>query len=201
MTRRRLRVLAAWGLLAPACSPAPTAHRGARSSANPPAEAGPDTTAAAVASSAGPAPSTSAGAASTPASTDPTTTDAPTTTVTVTLPPTTRAPRTTTTFVVPERVDEDLTDIEWLIRQTFPETPDKAVRVARCESTLDPTAVSPDGANWGLMQVNVVHKALAARMGYSWAQMLEAGPNLAVARAVARAVYDRAGGWGPWSCA
>ncbi len=188
------RALVALGIPAMACSsPTPTATRSRHeTSATPRADAGPDATATAeVATSTEPA-LESAGA-----TTSPVAPAGPTTTVTVTLPPTTSAPRTTTTFTVPERVDEDLSDIEWLIRQTFPETPDKAVRVARCESTLDPTAVSPDGANWGLMQVNVVHKALAARMGYSWAQMLQAGPNLAVARAV----YDRAGGWGPWSCA
>lgn len=99
--------------------------------------------------------------------------------------------------MLPEASDEVMGDVEWLIRQTFPETPDKAVRVARCESRLDPEAVSPGGSNVGLMQINVVHKGLAARMGYSWGQMLQAAPNLAVARAV----YDAAGGWSPWSCA
>lgn len=180
------RPLVALGLAA-ACSPAPTAHR---SSAIPPADAGSDATAAMPTAATSTEPPMESAVAGLPSPA----TAGPTTTVTVTVPTT---PRTTTTFAVPERVDEDLSDIEWLIRQTFPETPDKAVRVARCESTLNPGAVSPDGANWGLMQVNVVHKGLAARMGYSWGQMLQAGPNLAVARAV----YDRAGGWGPWSCA
>jgi len=45
------------------------------------------------------------------------------------------------------------------------------------------------------MQLNVIHKARAARLGYSWEEMLEAGPNLCVA-------YDLwlDQGWGPWSC-
>ena len=121
---------------------------------------------------------------------------APVTTVTVSkLPPTTSG-TTVSTYVLPEQVDESMGDIEWLIRQTFPETPDKAVRVARCESGLNPGAVSPTN-DYGVMQVNIVHRGLAASMGYRWEQMLEVAPNLAVARAV----YDDAGGWGPWTCA
>lgn len=93
--RRRHRFLVAGVLLAPACSPAPTAHRGrADSSAIPPAEqAGPDATAAAAATSTGPVSTVSAGAVvptSAPAG--------PTTTVTLTVPTT---PATTTTFAVP----------------------------------------------------------------------------------------------------
>ncbi len=196
--RRRHKLLAAASLLAPAaCSqPAPAAHRGsATTSASPRVESGSDVTVAQATTSTEPAPSSTAAVVPPAAAVDP-----PTTTVTVTMPATTRAPRTTTTvapFVLPEKAEDSYSDVEWLIRQTFPETPDKAVRVARCESTLDPGAVSPDGANWGLMQINVVHRGLVASMGYSWGQMLQAGPNLAVARAV----YDRAGGWGPWSCA
>jgi hypothetical protein len=192
MMRRRHRILVAATMLAPACAPT-AAHRSTSSA--PPPTAGPrpvDQGAAAA--------RPDEEAATSPAGPSTTTTEAsaPTTTVTVTVPTTTthtHAP-VTTTFVLPETADDDLSDVEWLIRQTFPETPDKAVRVARCESGLDPAAVSPDGANWGLMQVNVVHKALAAAMGYSWNQMLQPAPNLAVARAI----YDRAGGWGPWSC-
>jgi hypothetical protein len=193
--RRMLTSLGPLGLLLSCSQPAPAHRATSTSSASPRADAGPDATAAPAATSTEPATSSTAAVTSPPAAVDTTVT-----TVTVTMPATTRAPRTTTTvepFVLPERAEDSYSDIEWLIRQTFPETPDKAVRVARCESTLDPGAVSPDGANWGLMQINVVHKGLAASMGYSWAQMLQARPNLAVARAV----YDRAGGWGPWSCA
>lgn len=180
------RPLAASGAVASlvSCSqPSPTAHRGRAETAAPVPSTG------TADSAAGPGDSEVA-----PTSSPPPGPAAPTsTTVTVTLP---TVPSTTTTLVLPEHVDEDQGDIEWLIRQTFPETPEKAVRIARCESRFDPTAVSPDGANWGVMQVNVVHKGLAAAMGYSWGQMLQVLPNLAVARAV----YDRAGGWGPWSC-
>ncbi len=180
------RALVALGIPAVACSHAPaTRHRAADHSA--PAE---DQTS----TGSGVAPTTTEPAG--PTTTDPPTTLLVTTTSPLVVTPTTVRVRATTT-TLPERADEDMGDVEWAIRQAFPETPDKAVRVARCESGLDPRAVSPGGANVGLMQINVVHRGLAARMGYSWDQMLQVLPNLAVARAV----YDRAGGWGPWSCA
>jgi hypothetical protein len=194
--RRRHRLLVAAGLLAPACSPAPTAHRGREADHSVPPRAE-EAASGAEAAGAGPATtSAEAGAAhQEPASAGPVTTTTTTLLVTTTSPLVVK-PTTTIRVPLPED-DEPVGDVEWLVRQTFPETPDKAVRVARCESRLQPGAISPDGANWGVMQVNVVHRGLAARMGYSWDQMLQAGPNLAVARAV----YDRAGGWGPWSCA
>ena len=33
----------------------------------------------------------------------------------------------------------------------------QATRVAQCESSLNPAAVSPGGGNWGLFQINQVH--------------------------------------------
>jgi hypothetical protein len=60
----------------------------------------------------------------------------------------------------------------------------EALAVARCESGLDPGAVSPDGQNIGVFQVNVIH---------GW------HPGLAENVAKAYAIYvDQ--GWGPWSC-
>lgn len=116
--------------------------------------------------------------------------------VTVTTPP--EAPDVPPFEVWPDQsaAESPAGDVAWLVEQTFPEEPARALRIARCESGLDPTAVSPDGANWGLLQINVVHRARAARMGYAWAQMLDAGPNLAVARAI----YDEQG-FEPWACA
>jgi hypothetical protein len=105
--RRRHSLLVAAGLLAPACSPAPTAHRGreADHSVAPRAE---EAESGAEAAGAGPATtSAEAGAAhQEPASAGPTTS----TTVTVTVPTTPR--RTTTTFTVPEAETEE-TDQEW----------------------------------------------------------------------------------------
>ncbi|MBI2709743.1 MAG: transglycosylase SLT domain-containing protein [Actinobacteria bacterium] len=82
------------------------------------------------------------------------------------------------------------------IRQNFPEQYDKAVRVASCESGLNPRAVSPGGANWGLFQINSVHKGLVASMGYSWDKILDPYVNARVARQI----YNSSGGWRPWSC-
>jgi len=82
------------------------------------------------------------------------------------------------------------------INQYFGDVYDQAVAVARCESGLDPNAVSSGGYNWGLFQINVVHKSRVEAMGYSWDQILDPYVNAAVARSI----YDDAGGWGPWGC-
>lgn len=195
------RALVALGIPAMACSsPSPTATRSRHeTSATPPAEAGPDVTAATVATSAGPAPTSSVGAASTPASTGPTTayvitvpTDPPTTT---TIRP---APIPATTN--PEYSDEEMGDVEWLIRQTFPEAPDKAARVARCESRLNPGAIN--GQHIGVMQVATkVHAELIADMGYEPADLLDVRINLRVARAVYDGADGGPKGWAAWTCA
>ena len=186
--RQRLLALAgaAVGLPLSSCSapPAPSAHRGASPPRTSPLHLHPleptdEATTTTVA---------------------PTTTTEPepepaTTVVTVAkLPPTTQG-ATTSVYVLPERAREDMGDVEWLVRQTFPESPDKAVRIARCESRLNPAAVN--GEHVGVMQVATrVHAGLIARMGYTVADLYGARANLHVARAI----YDDAGGWGPWSC-
>ncbi len=72
---------------------------------------------------------------------------------------------------------------------------ERAVRVARCESGLQPTA--RNGQFTGLFQLGRgYHEGRAARLGYSWDQMWEAGPNIQVA-----ADLWAEAGWGPWSCA
>lgn len=87
--------------------------------------------------------------------------------------------------------------VEALIRATWPEDPDRAVRIAKCESGGRVDAVGP-GDHLGLMQIAWrVWAKEAAKMGYSRADLLTAGPNLALARRI----YDRAGGsFKPWSC-
>jgi soluble lytic murein transglycosylase-like protein len=64
--------------------------------------------------------------------------------------------------------------------------------VAYCESRFDPAAVSPDGANFGVMQVNKIH---AAKVGGDLALLLEPKINLEVAHQI---WLDQ--GWKPWSC-
>jgi len=84
------------------------------------------------------------------------------------------------------------------ITQYFPKSEvEKAMDVAKCESGYDPKAVSPDGANHGLFQINTVHKPLVRRMGYQW------NPDIYdpyVNTHVARRLWKESG-WQPWSCA
>lgn len=137
----------------------------------------------------GSSPPASAGAAISPTTEVPTATEAPTTTVTIHLPHAT----TTTTLALPEKSDAHLSDVEWLIRQTFPEDSDRAVRIAMRESGMSPGA--SNGQYAGLMQIGTfTHADLIASMGYSTACMYSAAPNLAVARRL----FDAAG-WSPWA--
>jgi hypothetical protein len=75
-----------------------------------------------------------------------------------------------------------------------PAVAEQAVRVARCESTLNPQATN--GHHAGLFQVaEPYHRARITRLGFTWAQMLEPAPNTAVA-----ADLYAESGWQPWSC-
>lgn len=86
---------------------------------------------------------------------------------------------------------------EEVIRVIFAEDPDTAVAVATCESGLDPTAVSPDGANHGLFQINNVHRrAFEARIGHPWSERYDPVVNTAYALWL---WHDQ--GWRPWACA
>jgi soluble lytic murein transglycosylase-like protein len=78
----------------------------------------------------------------------------------------------------------------------FGDAEQQAIAIARCESSLNPKAVSPGGGNHGLFQINTVHRGLVNSMGYSWSQLMDPFVNADVARVI----YDQAGGWGPWSC-
>lgn len=76
---------------------------------------------------------------------------------------------------------------------------DQAYGVAMCESTMNPNAVSPDGANLGLLQINRVHADdFEAVTGVPFA---EGWWNPWLNAQYARKLYDGHGGWGPWSCA
>lgn len=89
----------------------------------------------------------------------------------------------------------DAGSVEAAICEAFGDQCAKAVAVARCESGLRPWA--RNGPHVGLFQVNVyIHGARIHRMGFSVAQMVEAGPNIAVARAL---WLEQ--GWRPWTCA
>ncbi|CAN5775136.1 hypothetical protein BH24ACT3_BH24ACT3_05970 [soil metagenome] len=86
--------------------------------------------------------------------------------------------------------------VSMAINAEFPEVAQQATAVAKCESGLDPEAVSPGGGNVGLFQINSVHRGKVADMGYSWDDLKDPFVNARVARSI----YDEANGWGPWSC-
>lgn len=73
------------------------------------------------------------------------------------------------------------------IRETFPEDPDRAVAIAKCESGFNPKAISPTNDH-GLMQINkTVHTVEG--------DIYDVETNLKFARKL----YDERG-WQPWTC-
>jgi hypothetical protein len=80
--------------------------------------------------------------------------------------------------------------IEDKIRAMFPEDPDRAVAIAKCESGMRANAFNGKNTNGsfdsGLYQINSVH-------GYSKEKLFDVDFNLKIARKL----YDR-NGWGDW---
>ncbi len=85
--------------------------------------------------------------------------------------------------------------VEAVIHEVFGAHGSPAVGVARCESGLNPHAISRGGGNWGLFQINKVHRGRVQAMGYRWEDLLDARVNALVAKAI----FDEQG-WGPWAC-
>lgn len=118
-----------------------------------------------------------------------------TTTTTTTTPPTTvgtlpaNDPPRQSSATLPSN------DLEALIC-SYPWDCATALRVAQCESTMNPGAVSP-GGDVGLMQINPVHRGRVAAMGYQWDDLFDPRVNLEVAWSI----YAERGNWSPWSCA
>jgi hypothetical protein len=81
------------------------------------------------------------------------------------------------------------------IEHEFGPVANQAIAIAQCESNLNPGAISPGGGNWGLFQINTIHKPWVESMGYSWNQMLDPYVNTHIAKML----YDQSG-WGPWTC-
>lgn len=86
--------------------------------------------------------------------------------------------------------------IEEKIRETFPEDPDTAVLIAKCESGLNPNALNTKNKNGtsdgGLMQINSVHDTRLLELGLD---KFNVDDNLAFARIL----YEERG-WKPWVC-
>jgi len=133
--------------------------------------------------------------ASTPA--PPATTAAPTTAAPTTAAPTTAAPTTAapTTAAPPPPAPTAPADIERIIRDVWPDDLEEhALEIAWRESNYVPTA--KNYCCYGLFQMYWdVHKSWLGDMGITSAdQLYDPTTN---ARA-AYALYQRAGGWGPW---
>lgn len=87
--------------------------------------------------------------------------------------------------------------VEAIIEAYFGPNTSKALAVARCESGLNPGAVSPGGGNHGLFQINNVHSGkFEAVTGVPWSGRYDAEANTRFAKWL----FDQSG-WGPWACA
>jgi len=121
------------------------------------------------------------------------TTAAPTTVAPTTAPPTTAAP--TTAAPAPAPAPAAPADIEQIIRNVWPDDlEDRALQIAWRESNYIPTA--KNFCCYGLFQMYwEVHRGWLTDMGITSAEQLYDPTTNARA---AYALYQRAGGWGPW---
>lgn len=99
-------------------------------------------------------------------------------------------------MVAAQPVEWSRVELERLVADTFPENPRLALRIVECESKFDPTAVSVTDDH-GLWQINRVHM----RPGGAAHGVGDRIYDPVVNTQVARAVFDEAGGFSPWTCA
>jgi hypothetical protein len=151
---------------------------------------GPPTTAAPSTAAPTTAPVTTAVVTTTPASTEPPTTE-PATTVATTEPPATTEASTTVPPAPPAPAE-----IEQIIRAAWPDDlEEQALRIAWRESNFNPRA--QNFCCSGLFQIYYdVHAGWLADIGVHSVEDLY-DPHLNAAAAYA--LYQRSGGWGPWS--
>ncbi|MGE0139336.1 MAG: LysM peptidoglycan-binding domain-containing protein [Ilumatobacteraceae bacterium] len=132
--------------------------------------------------------------ASVPAAGTPTATTTARTSTNTTKPTvTTAAP--TTTVTIPRRT-YTADEVEAIIRAAWPDDlEDEAIRIARRESNLQPTA--HNSCCYGLFQIYFnVHKGWLKALGITSPQQLM---DPEIAAHAAYALYQRNGGWGPWA--
>jgi hypothetical protein len=87
-------------------------------------------------------------------------------------------------------------EVKLIITEVFgPADGPAAIRVAHCESRLNPKAISRGGGNWGLFQLNTVHRKRVESMGYKWEDVLDPWVNARIAKQM----FDGSG-WRPWAC-
>lgn len=86
--------------------------------------------------------------------------------------------------------------IDLIFHRHGPEVVAEAHRIADCESGHRPDAVSPGGGNFGVLQINAVHRAQFEQVtGQPWSQVTNAWWNVYYGHWL----YERSG-WQPWSC-
>jgi hypothetical protein len=82
------------------------------------------------------------------------------------------------------------------IDQIFGSEAPAATRVAECESSMNPRAVSPGGGNHGLFQINNVHSGTFEQVtGRPWGDVYDPEANTRFAKWL----WDQEG-WSPWGC-
>ena len=91
------------------------------------------------------------------------------------------------------------------VRATWPEAPEVALRVVGCESDdgQHPDTYDLGAENAGPMQLNRAtwEAHFQAKYGWTWADVAGlGGGGLATHFAAGREVFERGGGWFPWSC-
>ena len=118
----------------------------------------------------------------------------PTTSPQTTQPPATTTPTTEPTTTAPQPASQS--EVQQIIRDVWPdELEEKALQIARRESNFVATAHNGTCC-YGVFQLYwTVHKSWLDDYGiYSSSDLLDAGKNIRAAYAL----YERAGGWGPW---
>ena len=86
--------------------------------------------------------------------------------------------------------------LEAVIQRHFGSATSAAIRIAQCESGMNPRAVSPTNDH-GLFQINIVHRGqFEAVTGAPWSSVYDPELNTIYARYL----YGQQG-WGPWTCA
>lgn len=87
--------------------------------------------------------------------------------------------------------------VQQIIARYFGGETQRALAVARCESGLNPGAMSPGGGNHGLFQINNVHRGnFQSVTGAPWSARYDAEMNTRFAHWL----WSQQG-WGPWACA
>lgn len=95
-------------------------------------------------------------------------------------------------------IEKDKGTVEERIKKAFPEDPNTALAIAKCESMLDKNAIGDTHTKYcsvGIMQIRTLPKRMAY-YGLTIEKLKDVNTNLEMARKI----KDRRGNWGAWSC-